>query len=229
MVKGLQCVLQVFTVQEVVISLWSWSLSKSPIQDGIFDEIDDFKFSRFLPPIVNKETSLWKVSTTSFRPVARWHQITIISWIYGAFFFVNAFSHVSLKITRTGAKDEKEKRGFPFDPCFLIGWCVLTVDSSKVLLHTRVLHRVILRAIQCGSDTTDYLDCDKLTTMNKVCFLIVFGIGVQQVSENLFVRILFAELHRHTTLNSRVWVEYTCITYDTPPTRPQFITNFLNY
>ena len=133
------------------------------------------------------------------------------------------------KITRTGAKKEKEKRGFPFDRCFLIGWCVLTVDSSKVLLHTRVLHRVILRAILCGSDTTDYLDCDKLTTMNKVCFLVVFGIGVQQVSENLFVRILFAELHRQTTLNSRVWVEYTCITYDTPPTRPQFITNFLNY
>ena len=130
--------------------------------------------------------------------------------------------------TRTRAKKEKEKRGFPFDPCFLIGWCVLTVDSSKVLLHTRVLHRVILRAILCGSDTTDYLDCDKLTTMNKVCFLVVFGIGVQQVSVNLFVRILFAELHRHSTLNGRVWVEYTCITYDTPPTRPLFITNFLN-
>ena len=186
-----------------------------------------FQVFAILPPIVNKETSLWKVSTTSFRPV------DIKSQSYREFmelfFFVNAFSHVSLKITRTGAKDEKEKRGFPFDPCFLIGWCVLTVDSSKVLLHTRVLHRVILRAILCGSDTTDYLDCDKLTTMNKVCFLIVFGIGVQQVSENLFVRILFAELHRQTTLNSRVWVEYTCITYDTPPTRPRFITNFLNY
>ena len=97
-----------------------------------------------LPPIVNKETSLWKVSTISFRPV------DIKSQSYREFmehfFFVNAFSHVSLKITRTGAKKEKEKRGFPFDPCFLIGWCGLTVDSSKVLLHTRVLHRVILRA-----------------------------------------------------------------------------------
>ena len=107
------------------------------------------------------------------------------------FFLVNAFSHVSLNITRTGAKKGKEKRGFPFDPCFLIGGS-LTVYSSKVLLHTRVLHRVFLRAT-CGSDTTDYLDCDKLTTMYKVCFLIVFGIGVPQVSENLCVRILFAE------------------------------------
>ena len=130
--------------------------------------------------------------------------------------------------TRTGAKKEKEKTGFPFDPCFLFGWCGLTVDSSKVLLHARVLHRVILRALLCWSDTTDYRDCDKLTTMNKVCFLIVFGIVVQQVSENLFVRILFAELHRQTTLNGCVWVEHTCITYDTPPTRPRFITNFLN-
>ena len=67
---------------------------------------------------------------------------------FWSIFFVNAFSHVSLKITRTRAKKEKEMRGFPFDPCFLIGWCGLTVDSSKVLLHTRVLHRVILRAVR---------------------------------------------------------------------------------
>ena len=38
--------------------------------------------------------------------------------------------------------------------------------------------------------------------MYKVCFLIVFGIGVQQVSETLSVRILFAALHRQTTLTS---------------------------
>ena len=67
---------------------------------------------------------------------------------FWSIFFVNAFSHVSLKITRTRAKKEKEMSGFPFDPCFLIGWCGLTVDSSKVLLHTRVLHRVILRAVR---------------------------------------------------------------------------------
>ena len=53
-----------------------------------------------------------------------------------------------------------------------------------------------------GADTTDYLDCDKLTTMYKVCFLIVFGIGAQQVNETLSVRILFAELHRQTALTS---------------------------
>ena len=204
-------------------------MSKSPIQDGVFDEIDDFKFSRFYLQSSIKKPHFEKSPRFPFGLL----HVDIKSQSYREFmehfFFVNAFSHVSLKITRTGAKEEKEKRGYPFDPCFLIGWCVLTVDSSKVLLHTRVLHRVILRAILCWSDTADYLDCDKLTTMNKVCFLIVFGIGVQQVSENLFVRILFAELHRQTTLNSRVWVEYTCITYDTPPTRPRFITNFLNY
>lgn len=49
----------------------------------------------------------------------------------------------------------------------------------------------------------DYLDCDKLTTMHKVFFLIVFGIGVKQVSENLFVRILFAYC----------WVEQTTLTW----------------
>ena len=228
MVKGLQCVLQVFTIQEVVISLWSGSVSKSPIQDGIFDEIDDFKFSRFYPQSSIKKPHFKSLHDflSACCTLTSNHNHIVNLW---SIFFVNAFSHVSLKITRTRAKKEKEMRGFPFDPCFLIGWCVLTVDSSKVLLHTRVLHRVILRAILCWSDTTDYLDCDKLTTMNKVCFLIVFGIGVQQVSESLFVRILFAELHRQTTLNSRVWVEYTCITYDTPPTRPRFITNFLNY
>ena len=32
--------------------------------------------------------------------------------------------------------------------------------------------------------------------MYKVCFLIVLGIGVPKVGENLSVRILFAELNR---------------------------------
>ena len=148
MVKGLQCVLQVFTIQEIVISLWSGSVSKSPIQDGVFDEIDDFKFSRFYLQSSIKKPHFEKSPRFPFGLL----HVDIKSQSYREFmehfFFVNAFSHVSLKITRTRAKEEKEKRGFPFDPCFLIGWCVLTVDSSKVLLHTRVLHRVILRAVR---------------------------------------------------------------------------------
>ena len=35
--------------------------------------------------------------------------------------------------------------------------------------------------------------------MNKVCFLIVLGIGVPKVGENLSVRILWAELNRLLT------------------------------
>ena len=35
--------------------------------------------------------------------------------------------------------------------------------------------------------------------MYKVCFLIVLGIGVQKVDENLSVRILWAELNRLLT------------------------------
>ena len=35
--------------------------------------------------------------------------------------------------------------------------------------------------------------------MYKVCFLIVLGIGVPKVSENLSVRILWAELNRLLT------------------------------
>ena len=91
-----------------------------------------------------KETSLWKVSTISFQPV----DIKLQSYceFMEHFFFVNAFSHFSLNINERERKKEKEKRGFPFDPCFLNGWCDLTVDSSKVLLHTLVFHRVILRA-----------------------------------------------------------------------------------
>lgn len=35
--------------------------------------------------------------------------------------------------------------------------------------------------------------------MYKVCFLIVLGIGVPKVGENLSVRILWAELNRQLT------------------------------
>ena len=145
MVKGLQCVLQVFTIQEVVISLWSGSVSKSPIQDGVFDEIDDFKLSRFCLQSSIKKPHFEKSPRFPLGLLTSNHNHIVNLW---SIFFVNAFSHVSLKITRTRAKKEKKMRGFPFDPCFLIGWCGLTVDSSKVLLHTRVLHRVILRAVR---------------------------------------------------------------------------------
>ena len=42
-------------------------------------------------------------------------------------------SHVSLHVNERKQKKRKEKRkrDFPLDPIFLIGWCGLTVDSSK--------------------------------------------------------------------------------------------------
>ena len=43
--------------------------------------------------------------------------------------------------------------------------------------------------------------------MYKVCFLIVLGIGVPKVGENLSVRILWAELNRLLTADVESWTD----------------------
>ena len=154
MVKGLQCVLQVFTIQEVVISLWFGSVSKSPIQDGIFDEIDDFKFSRFYLQSSIKKPHFEKSPRLPFGLLTSNHNHIVNLW---SIFFSQSVRSCFVQHQRTGTKNEKEKRGFPFDLRFLIRWCDPNVDTAVVPSESFFYPHVPCIKLSyelCWSDTT---------------------------------------------------------------------------
>ena len=108
-------------------------------------------------------------------------------------------SHVSLHVNE---RKQKKKRDFPLDPIFLIGWCGLTVDSSKVLgtrllTHTCPESGVVYELLWVDLMRTVSNNWLKIISLNvQSVFFNRVGIGVPKVSENLSVRILWAELNR---------------------------------
>ena len=101
-----------------------------------------------------KETSLWKVSTISFQPrlvLTANHNHIVNLW---SFFFSQSVRSCFVEHQRTGTK--KEKRGFPFDPRFLIRWCDLNVDTAVVPSESPFKHVCCIELSYelCGSDTT---------------------------------------------------------------------------
>ena len=141
---------------------------------------------------------MWKVSTVSFWSVdIKSH--AIISCRDGAI-IINCSCVQSCFIE--GTKKEKEKRDFPLAPNFLIGWCALTVHSFKVLythvswIESSYDWRSTVGLTQPAKDNLALLSRRRQTQNNvqSLFFNRVWHRCATGTWENLFARILFAEL-----------------------------------